>query len=173
MMADFEGLNIDGRFLQLLRKASPIRWGLFHHQQTSTYFRDHVVLMGDSAHASLPFQAGGAAQGVEDALFLSELLSSLARGAEERPTRDPYIRAALEAYDSIRRPRAQRQVERAAEVADMLYFQHAETGSDVNKILAKLQSGWFEWLWFPDFHSDLQRALTSMDSSSRHKAVCK
>ena len=60
MMADFEGPDIDDRFRQLLRKASPIKWGLFHHRYTSTYFRDRVVLLGDSAHASLPFQAAGA-----------------------------------------------------------------------------------------------------------------
>jgi salicylate hydroxylase len=76
-MADFEGPGVDDRFRKLLNKARPIRWGIFHHLHTSTYFRDRVVFMGDSVHASLPFQAAGAAQGVEDALVLSNVLEGL------------------------------------------------------------------------------------------------
>lgn len=75
-MADFEGRGVDDRFLRLLRRAKPIKWGLFHHRYTSTYYRDRVVLLGDSAHASLPFQAAGAGQGLEDALVLSNVLAN-------------------------------------------------------------------------------------------------
>ncbi|KAL4801090.1 hypothetical protein BDV19DRAFT_384106 [Aspergillus venezuelensis] len=73
-MADFAGPSINERFRRLLRRAMPIKWGLFHHRHTATYYRDRVVLLGDSAHASLPFQAAGAGQGLEDALVLSNIL---------------------------------------------------------------------------------------------------
>ncbi len=122
MMADFQGRGVDNRFLRLLSMAKPIKWGFFHHRYTSTYYRDRVVLAGDSAHASLPFQAAGAAQGLEDALVLSNLLARIASTPDKDAALAPYIHAAFEGYDSVRRPRAQKQLEQAAEVGLMVYF---------------------------------------------------
>ncbi|GKU10787.1 unnamed protein product, partial [Fusarium langsethiae] len=82
MMADFDGPGVDPRFRQLLAKAKPLKWGFFHHRHTASYVRDRVALVGDSAHASLPFQAAGAAQGLEDALVLSGLLAELTKQPE-------------------------------------------------------------------------------------------
>ncbi|PSN71055.1 salicylate hydroxylase [Corynespora cassiicola Philippines] len=157
MMADFEGPGVDDRFRQLLRKAKPIRWGLFHHLHTSTYYRHRVVLVGDSAHASLPFQAAGAAQGLEDALVLSNLLGELSKDPQGETT--PFISAAFSSYDSVRRPRAQKQLEQSAELGRMIFFQHEESRSDMTKILSRLQEGRFNWLWFHDIEEDMLRAL--------------
>ncbi|KAK5716999.1 hypothetical protein LTR17_016141 [Elasticomyces elasticus] len=162
MMSDFEGHGLDKRFLQLLAKANPIRWGFFHHLHTSTYVRGRVALLGDSAHASLPFQAAGAAQGIEDALILSNLLAAITSAPDDNAALQPHIQAALHAYDSIRRPRAQRQLEQAAEVARMISFSDPETGSDMSKILPKLQQGRFNWLWFHDMEADVRDALSTM-----------
>jgi salicylate hydroxylase len=163
MMADFEGPGVDERFRQLLIKAKPVRWGFFHHWRTSTYFRDRVVLLGDSAHASLPFQAAGAAQGIEDALILCNVLVELARTSETGKSSRSEVLSALAAYDSVRRPRAQRQMEQAADVGDMIYFQHKEAGSDMSAILSRLQApGRFDWLWFYDIQSDVDKALSRM-----------
>lgn len=159
MIADFQGPAVDARLRQLLSKASPIKWGLFHHLRTSIYFQDRVAILGDSAHASLPFQAAGAAQGVEDALILSAVLSAvLTNGANRLPN----IRAALAAYDSVRRPRAQKQLEQSAEVARMMFFQHEEAGADMNEILPRLQQGRFDWLWFHEIEKDVDIAIAKM-----------
>lgn len=162
-MADFADKRIDERFRRLLATANPVRWGLFHHRYTSIYYRDRAVIMGDSAHASLPFQAAGAGQALEDALVLSSMLSKIPRASEKNRSLLPAIHAAFEGYDSVRRPRAQRQLEQSAEVAEMLYFQHPETGSDMNKILPRLQNGRFEWLWFHDLTKDVDAASGKMD----------
>jgi len=162
MMADFEGPGVDDRFRKLLAKANPIRWGFFHHLRTSTYYRGRVALLGDSAHASLPFQAAGAAQGVEDALVLSNILSEIAKSSRQEADSDANIVAGLSAYDSVRRPRAQKQLEQAAEVARMLFFQHEEAGDDMSKILPRLQQGRFDWLWFHDVQGDVGEALSRM-----------
>jgi salicylate hydroxylase len=158
MMADFADPNIDDRFRRLLSKASPVKWGLFHHEHTATYYRGRVVLIGDSAHASLPFQAAGAGQGVEDAYVLAGLLERLLTSA----TGESVIEAALKGYDAVRRPRAQKQLEQSAEVADMLFFQHPETGPDMSKILAKMQHGRFDWLWGHDLEEDVQAVIRIM-----------
>lgn len=162
MLADFEGPGVDNSFRKLLRKARPVKWGFFHHLHTATYVRDRVVLVGDSAHASLPFQAAGAAQGLEDALVLSDVLAELAKLPECGANQLPAIRAGLTAYDSVRRPRAQKQLEQAAEVGRMIFFQHEEAGADMEEILRRLQQGWFNWLWFHDMNDDVQEALSRM-----------
>lgn len=165
MMADFGGPGVDERFRRLLSKAVPVKWGLFHHRYTSTYYHDRVVLLGDSAHASLPFQAAGSGQGLEDSLILSNLLAKVFKGPDQGAALGPYIRAAFSAYDSIRRPRAQRQLERAHEMSLMLYFQHSETGKEMEKIASKLQKGWFDWIWFHDLNGDIESAFRTMDEA--------
>ena len=68
---------------------------------------------------------------------------------------------------TVRRPCAQRQLERAFEMGKMIYFQHPECGDDVLKILNKLQNNWFEWLWFPDLQADVDKALSQMRAESK------
>ncbi|KAH6951952.1 hypothetical protein DER45DRAFT_390082 [Fusarium avenaceum] len=162
MMSDFDGPGVDPRFRQLLAKAKPVKWGFFHHIRTASYFRDRVALVGDSAHASLPFQAAGAAQGLEDALLLSSVLAELAKHPERGSSQLPLVHAALSAYDSVRRPRAQKQLEQAYEVGDMMFFQHEEAGADMAKILPRLQQGRFNWLWFHDMQHDVNEVLSRM-----------
>jgi 2-polyprenyl-6-methoxyphenol hydroxylase-like FAD-dependent oxidoreductase len=164
MMADFEGPGVDERLRRLLAMARPIKWGFFHHLNTSTYCRGRAVLMGDSAHASLPFQANGAAQGLEDALILSEVLVRLAKIPASDPDSLSRIAAGLAAYDSVRRPRAQKQLETAAEVGRMLFLQHEIDGDDMSKLLPRLQSGHFEWIWFHDINKDVEEAVSKMEA---------
>jgi salicylate hydroxylase len=177
MMTEFPG--VDQRFNALLAKANPVRWGLFHHIATTSYYRDRICILGDSAHASMPFQAAGAAQGLEDALVLSNVLAELAkspaggatRGAGpggEDQTRE--IRAGLRAYDAVRRPRAQEQLEKAYEVGRLIYFQHEQAGNNVEKILSRLQGGWFNWLWFHDLQEDVDKALDMMRTELQKSA---
>ena len=170
MMADFEGQDMDPRLVQILAMHRPVKWGLFHHLRTSTYFRGRSVLIGDSAHASMPFQAAGAAQGVEDALVLTEVLAKIAEVHATSGNTDTYIEAGLKAYDSVRRPRAQRQLEMADEVGRMLMRIHETNGDDVTKSIRMLQNEWYEWLWFHDLQSDVDTALASMEHGSYVKA---
>lgn len=163
MMGDFEGHGVDERLLRLLRKAKPVKWGFFHHQHTASYCRDRVVLVGDSAHASLPFQAAGAAQGLEDALILSSVLAKISSLPDKDAPLGPYIRAAFDGYDSVRRPRAQKQLEQAAELGRMIHFLDSEAGSDMSKILPRLQGDRFDWLWFHDLRDDVAAAAKRMD----------
>ncbi|OJZ84840.1 hypothetical protein ASPFODRAFT_209304 [Aspergillus luchuensis CBS 106.47] len=162
MMADFEGPEVDERFRRLLRKARPVRWGFFHHQYTSTYYRDRVVLLGDSAHASLPFQGAGAGQGLENSLILSNLLARIYHAPDQGAALAPYISAGLVAYDAIRRPRAQKKLEWAYEMSHMLHFQHTKTGKALDKIASKLQRQWFDWIWFHDLNADIDAAFHKM-----------
>lgn len=70
----------------------------------------HVALLGDAAHAMLPFAAQGAAMAIEDAAVL-------ARSLAERPADIP---AALARYSELRRPRVA-QVARTARQSGRIY----------------------------------------------------
>ena len=99
---------------------------------------------------------------MEDAWVLTAVIAEIAKFPRGSASLGPEIDAALTAYDSVRRPRAEYQLNRAAEVGRMLLFKHEETGSDMTKILAKLQNEWFDWLWFHDIDTDAQKALLQL-----------
>lgn len=69
-------------------------WGLFRHDVARCWHRQGAVLLGDSAHPTLPFLAQGANMALEDAFVLAR---ALAEG--------PDIDAALADYAAQRHPR--------------------------------------------------------------------
>jgi salicylate hydroxylase len=65
--------------------------------ETPSWHQGGIGLIGDAAHAMLPFQAQGAAMGIEDAAVLAPLLM-----------RSDTAEAALARYEALRRPRVER-----------------------------------------------------------------
>jgi salicylate hydroxylase len=75
------------------------RWALYDREPLPRWSVGRVSLLGDAAHAMLPFLAQGACQAVEDAVVLARCLSEA----------DPAsAAAALSRYEEIRKPRASR-----------------------------------------------------------------
>jgi salicylate hydroxylase len=72
------------------------RWALYDREPLETWSVGRVTLLGDAAHAMLPFMAQGACQAVEDAAVLARCLGGV------RPEAVP---AALGQYEAIRKPR--------------------------------------------------------------------
>jgi len=110
--AEFAGW--DPRVLQLIDSATDTkRWALYDRTPLARYSAGRVALLGDAAHAMLPFFAQGAAQAVEDAGVLAHCL----RHAEAAT-----LGAALQRYDALRRPRASQvqQMSRGREVRNHL-----------------------------------------------------
>ena len=50
------------------------RWALYDHKPLHNWSSDRVTLLGDAAHATLPFMASGAAMAIEDARVLDRAL---------------------------------------------------------------------------------------------------
>jgi salicylate hydroxylase len=71
------------------------KWGLFDHEPLPRWTSGRVALLGDAAHAILPFLGQGAALSMEDALVLARAL----RVAES-------VEAALASYERVRTDRA-------------------------------------------------------------------
>lgn len=96
MQREFAGW--DARVHQLIDSATDTkRWAMYDRSPLERWSVGRISLLGDAAHAMLPFFGQGAAQAVEDAAALAECLRNV------RPDRAP---EALVRYEAIRRPRA-------------------------------------------------------------------
>lgn len=96
LRAEFTGW--DARLDQLITSATTTkRWAIYDREPLAHWTCGRVALLGDAAHAMLPFFAQGAAQGVEDAAVLARCL----RGADRASLPQALLR-----YEHLRRPRA-------------------------------------------------------------------
>lgn len=73
---------------------SSIKWGIFDRAPMPQWARGRVTLLGDAAHAMLPFLGMGAAMAIEDGMIL-------ARAFEAEAT----FEAAFARYEAARKPR--------------------------------------------------------------------
>jgi salicylate hydroxylase len=90
------------------------RWALFAVPEGGEWSSGSIALLGDAAHAMLPFVAQGAAMAIEDAAVLAKVL------AESPLETAANVAAALKRYVKLRRPRVMR-VQRAARSGARLY----------------------------------------------------
>jgi salicylate hydroxylase len=73
------------------------RWALYDREPLDRWTVGRATLLGDAAHAMLPFLAQGACQAVEDAAVLARCLAGAASGA---------VADCLTRYEAVRKPRA-------------------------------------------------------------------
>jgi salicylate hydroxylase len=85
------------------------KWALFAIRDGGVWRKDRVALLGDAAHAMVPFIAQGAGMAVEDAAVLAACLADA-----------PDIPAALKRYEDLRTPRVTR-VQRTAHQTGGIY----------------------------------------------------
>jgi salicylate hydroxylase len=93
----FSGWHKDARAL-IAAPQSWLRWSLFDRPHPHPWGSGSVTLLGDAAHAMLPFLAQGGAMAIEDAAVLAACLA--------RQSEDPA--AALRRYEGLRRRRTAR-----------------------------------------------------------------
>jgi len=161
MLDDLSAHNTDARLLKLLDWAKPTRWGIFHHVNTPTYYNALVCMIGDVAHAGGPHQGAGAGQCLEDALILSRVLGKMYHStsastlSNPSPKRTKTIEAAFQAYDEVRRPRAQEQVRTSQACGEVYNLMDPVAGADIVKVVENL-NGRFEWIWRHDLGGDVR-----------------
>jgi salicylate hydroxylase len=90
------------------------RWALFTMPEDVEWTSGSIALLGDAAHAMLPFAAQGGGMAIEDAAVLAKVLSE---GALETAAQ---VGASLRRYEKLRRSRVIR-VQRAARSAARTY----------------------------------------------------
>jgi salicylate hydroxylase len=149
LSAEFRGW--DERVQQLIVSASSTkRWALYDRNPLERWTLGRVTLLGDAAHAMLPFFAQGAAQAIEDAYVLAACLKSSDRATAAQ---------ALQRYEAIRRPRAS-QVQLMSRGRELR--NHLPDGPEQMQRDAELASGdplrQSAWLYGHDLDAELQAA---------------
>jgi len=87
------------QIVRMVAKDTDKSWAASDHDDARTYYKGHVAVLGDAAHAALPFAGNGAAQALEDAAVLNVLFKAVKRREQ--------INTALEAYCKTRITRSQ------------------------------------------------------------------
>lgn len=128
--------------LHRLMEASPevTAYGLHDRTPLPEWTRERVCLLGDACHPMLPFQAQGAAQAIEDAAVLADVLE----GASPAD-----VPAALARYAAIRRPRAAR-VQAASRENGRLFHMADGPGQrarDADLAAGRADFDSYRWLW--------------------------
>ena len=90
------------------------KWALFTLPGGGEWSGGAIALLGDAAHAMLPFAAQGAGMAIEDAAVLAKCLS------ETQNEGGPSMASAMQGYARLRRPRVLR-VQRAARQSGRIY----------------------------------------------------
>ncbi len=115
------------------------RWGLYDRDPLGRWSSGRVTLLGDAAHAMLPFMAQGAVQGIEDAFVLARALEQA--GGD--------IGQALARYDAVRIPRVTEVQTRARQNGINYHLPDGEAQRERDARLAQaagtaplLASGW-------------------------------
>jgi salicylate hydroxylase len=90
------------------------KWALFTVPDGGQWTDGATALLGDAAHAMLPFAAQGAGMAIEDAAVLAECLR------ETQSEGGPTVPAAMQRYARLRRPRVAR-IQRTARSAGRTY----------------------------------------------------
>ncbi|KAI2621761.1 FAD/NAD(P)-binding domain-containing protein [Hypoxylon sp. NC1633] len=106
------------QIVRMVARDTSASWTAADHDHAPYFARGRVAMLGDAAHASLPFAGNGAAQALEDAAVLDGLLAHV-----ERPTQ---LGRALRAFDAARRPRSQAVVDLARRFGRV--YAYAEDG---------------------------------------------
>ncbi|KUJ08217.1 FAD/NAD(P)-binding domain-containing protein [Mollisia scopiformis] len=124
----------DARDIATLALRDPsTEWKLEDHDPAPFYSRGRICMIGDAAHATMPFNGQGAAQSIEDAALLTALF--------EHVTKLEQVEKALGVYDELRRPRTQKIAELSRQFGRMYAFAEEGVGDDLGKMRAILGAG--------------------------------
>ena len=138
-------------------------WAMLDHLPAPRYYSRNIVIMGDAAHATTPFQGAGAGQAIEDALVLSTLIRRVQCLHDIEP--------ALAAYNTIRMPRTQRVVQTSRDAMKLFAF----TDGTINDNVEKWKQTWngrMDWIWDIDLRVHVADALEIYRQKSQDNRNC-
>lgn len=110
LKADFDGWHETVQtVIDYCDRDACYRWALYDHQPIANWSLARVTLLGDAAHATLPFMASGAAMAIEDARILQRAIDQT-----------PSVEEAVQMYQRNRYQRT-RQIQLTSNKAGKLY----------------------------------------------------
>lgn len=159
-LKEYEGWHPMVRGL-IERSEPPFKWALYDRPPLDEWIQGRIALIGDAAHAMLPYHAQGAAQSIEDAWVLARRLAQA------------NIDDALASYAALRRERTAKVQGASRAAQDMFHMSDPEALERRNRRFAAMQASigdgfppGQEWL----FAYDVEKAATDMDGDWRKLA---
>ncbi|KAI0759178.1 hypothetical protein BC629DRAFT_1597879 [Irpex lacteus] len=159
-------------FVQAMK--NPTKWAVYEVRDLPTFVSGLVLWQ---AHAMTPYEASGAGQAVEDSITLAALLARASKsntGTDSTVPIQTRLPHALQVYDEIRRPIAQRVKElsyRAGQIMWLEFFDGQKKDSDVNSehtaedmkgVMEDMLAG-HTWLWDTDPQETVEDALRRLE----------
>lgn len=135
---------------------------LWEHPPAHTYVSGPVCIVGEAAHATVPWQGASAGMMVEDVMIISTLLGR-ARSKADALT-------ALRIYDEVRRPRTQMVAESSRRNGKIATGRDEEFGLDLKVLREKLLARWYPIVNFDnEKHRDeaIQRFEAELERNHR------
>ena len=123
------------RMLHLVPDGEVCEWKLRVHAPLPTWVHGAVALLGDACHPTLPHLAQGAAQAIEDAAVLGNVLARIPDAAPAS------INRALRVYEKMRKHRAETLVELAAASGRSLHLGEGRAKAERDEAFAALKAG--------------------------------
>ncbi|KAF8452743.1 salicylate hydroxylase [Boletus edulis BED1] len=153
MCKPFEGLEDDTKPLLKCVDRGTL-WAVHTVKPLPAHYHGRVALVGDAAHAMMPFQGSGAGQSIEDAYLLATVLGHPSTKLETIPR-------ALAVYDKLRRPFSSDVALRAKTNGQMSVWQARDIPlAKLGEIMTK---NW-EWAWLSELDGALHDATKLLDS---------
>ncbi|MEY2770622.1 MAG: hypothetical protein RIQ38_1041 [Pseudomonadota bacterium] len=124
---DFAGWHED---IHTMIRLSPslLQWALACRDPIPQWTRDRVSLLGDAAHATLPFLAQGAVHSIEDGMVLARCLAGVASAD---------VPAALQRYERARIERTSKMVRGATANTERFHSQELATEESAERYLGR------------------------------------
>ena len=124
-LADFTGWHED---VQTLIRHSPrlLKWALASRDPIPAWTQGRISLLGDAAHATLPFLAQGAVHSIEDGMVLARCLEGVDPGGAA---------AALKRYEAARIERTSKMVRGATANTERFHSQELATEERAERYL--------------------------------------
>ncbi|KAH7883088.1 FAD/NAD(P)-binding domain-containing protein [Phlebopus sp. FC_14] len=152
LIEPFENFEDDVRpLLQCVDKGT--LWAVHTVKHLPTYYHGRVALLGDAAHAMMPFQGSGAGQSIEDAYLLATVIGHRSTTLEDLPR-------ALSIYDKLRRPFSRDVALRSKLSGQLCSLQEDVPLSRLGEVITK---NW-EWAWLSELDGALEDATRMLNS---------
>jgi salicylate hydroxylase len=137
--ADFEGWNDDiHTVLDLVDHDACYRWAMYTRPPVENWSTSRATILGDAAHATLPYLAQGAAMAIEDGAVLARALKQ-----------EDNVADALKLYERNRMERTQRVVDTS--FANRSLF-HQDSVADIRKAFANRDEGGDRNAWLYSYN---------------------
>ncbi len=125
LLTSFENwYEVPIRFIEATEQ--PFVTALYDRDPLDNWVKGHIAVMGDAAHAMLPYHAQGAGQSIEDAWVLARLLEKNDGGSA----------GALRRFEALRKDRADRMIQHSRD-AERWY--HLDDADDVERRNARFR----------------------------------